>query len=445
ELSTDRAAQGRRALDAAQEHAVAGHVATALALLEQAEPRIEPQLGPALARLRGNLAMRRGEPHAALQILHGEADRALAAGDHGAAAALLLESSIGYTMTGDPDGMFTTLERASVSAAQAGGPAALIVRIMLAVSGMVVGRAREGAADELARIEPLLAGLDPSGLSEPLGLYAQASLWRDRDRAERTLDWLIGRYREASAFGALPFPLTVRAMLNERRGRWAEAEADAEEAVRLAREIDQATIAGFCLSTLVNVEAGLGRVDDARAHAREALELLDAARARNLAIYVNAALGRAELAADRPEEAIGPLELAAREAVALGWREPNVVQFAGDRVEALVRLGREEEARTALAALADDVALTGCAWGAAVLERGRMLLAPPDELDACAVRGLDLHMRDGGPFERARTELAWGERLRRRRRRMDAREPLERALATFRALGAAPWARRAAD
>ena len=445
ELSTDRAAQGRRALDAAQEHAVAGHVATALALLDEAEPRIEPALAPALARLRGNLAMRRGEPHAAQRILEGAAERALAAGDHASAATLLLESSIGYTMVGDPEGMFATLERASASAARVEGPAALIARIMLAVSGMVVGRARAGAAAELERIEPLLADLDPVGLGEPLGLYAQASLWRDRDRAERTLDWLIGRYREASAYGALPFPLTVRAMLNERRGRWVDAEADAEEAVRLAREIDQATIAGFCLSTLANVEAGLGRIDDARAHAREGLELTGAAHARNLAIYVNAALGRAELAADRAEAAIAALELAAAEAAALGWREPNVVQFAGDRVEALVRLGREQEARAALAALADDVELTGSAWGAAVLERGRMLLARGDELDAHAARALEWHARDGGPFERARTELAWGERLRRRRRRMDAREPLERALATFRALGAAPWARRAAD
>ncbi len=214
--------------------------------------------------------MRRGEPHAALRILHGEADRASAAGDHASAATLLLESSIGYTMTGDPEGMFATLERARAAAAQVPGPAALIARIMLAVAGMVVGRARDGVARELEQIEPLIGALDPIGLGEPLGLYAQASLWRDLDRAERTLDWLIGRFREASAFGALPFPLTVRAMVNERRGRWAEAEADAEEAVRLAREIDQATIAGFCLSTLANVEAGLGRVDDAaRTRARD--------------------------------------------------------------------------------------------------------------------------------------------------------------------------------
>ena len=47
------------------------------------------------------------------------------------------------------------------------------------------------------------------------------------------------------------------------------------------------------------------------------------------------------------------------------------------------------------------------------------------------------------PFERARTELAWGERLRRSGRRTEARERLNRALRIFDRLGAAPWAERA--
>ena len=47
------------------------------------------------------------------------------------------------------------------------------------------------------------------------------------------------------------------------------------------------------------------------------------------------------------------------------------------------------------------------------------------------------------PFERARTHLAYGEFLRRSRRRVDAREQLRSALHTFDDLGAAPWAQRA--
>lgn len=445
ELSIDPEGRARRALDAAHEHAVAGHVTTALSLLDEAEPQLAPELAPAVARLRGNLAMRRGEPLAAQRILEGEAERAAAAGDHESAAALLLESTISYTMTGDPEGMTSVLERARASAAKVGGVAELVTWIMSCVERIVHGDA-QAVAPELAEIEPRLAAIDLTGIGEQVGLFAQASLWiDDKVRAERVLELLIGRYRAASAFGALPYPLTVRAMLRQRQGRWEEAFADAEEAVRLAQEIDQATIHGFCLSTLAHLEAARGAVDAAREHAREGLRLTDAAHAINLGIYLLGAEGLAELAADRPETAAAALREARRRGAKLEWHEPNVVQFAGDLVEALVRIGEPGEAEEVLAALAIDAEQTGGAWAHAVLERGRMLLAPVEKVDEHARTALAWHARDGAPFERARTELAWGERLRRRRRRMDAREPLERALQTFRALGAEPWARRAAD
>src|SRR5262249_46225043 len=47
------------------------------------------------------------------------------------------------------------------------------------------------------------------------------------------------------------------------------------------------------------------------------------------------------------------------------------------------------------------------------------------------------------PLERARTELLYGEWLRRNRRRSDAQHRLRSALDIFQRLGAAPWAERA--
>jgi DNA-binding NarL/FixJ family response regulator len=47
------------------------------------------------------------------------------------------------------------------------------------------------------------------------------------------------------------------------------------------------------------------------------------------------------------------------------------------------------------------------------------------------------------PFELARTQLLYGESLRRGKRRADARLQLRQALETFEQLGAAPWAERA--
>jgi DNA-binding NarL/FixJ family response regulator len=47
------------------------------------------------------------------------------------------------------------------------------------------------------------------------------------------------------------------------------------------------------------------------------------------------------------------------------------------------------------------------------------------------------------PFEQARTQLAYGRRLHRERRRADARVQLRAALDEFDRLGAAPWAAQA--
>jgi DNA-binding CsgD family transcriptional regulator len=46
------------------------------------------------------------------------------------------------------------------------------------------------------------------------------------------------------------------------------------------------------------------------------------------------------------------------------------------------------------------------------------------------------------PFELARTHLAYGERLRRAKKREEARRQLRRALEIFEGLGANPWAQR---
>jgi DNA-binding CsgD family transcriptional regulator len=79
-----------------------------------------------------------------------------------------------------------------------------------------------------------------------------------------------------------------------------------------------------------------------------------------------------------------------------------------------------------------------------MLARCRAMLTPGlDDAEALFHAALDLHSGGVAPFERARTQLAYGERLRRERRRSDARVELRDAVGTFEGIGAVLWAERA--
>ena len=75
--------------------------------------------------------------------------------------------------------------------------------------------------------------------------------------------------------------------------------------------------------------------------------------------------------------------------------------------------------------------------------RCRGLLSDNEEIDQHFRAALEWHERAPDPFERARTQLCYGERLRRMGRRNDARAALRSALSTFDELAAGPWANRA--
>ena len=67
---------------------------------------------------------------------------------------------------------------------------------------------------------------------------------------------------------------STRAMINDRRGRWAPALADAGEALRLARETAQPPQIAVALTLLASLEAARGQDAEARAHAEEALAIV---------------------------------------------------------------------------------------------------------------------------------------------------------------------------
>jgi DNA-binding CsgD family transcriptional regulator len=149
-------------------------------------------------------------------------------------------------------------------------------------------------------------------------------------------------------------------------------------------------------------------------------------------VHAAVALSLLDLGLGRHEQALDRME-----AVVSGSRPMGAMGHLPNLVEAAMRLGRERPAASAtrlFTAWADRV---GQPWAAAVALRCRALLADDADLFARAVR-LRAH-----PFEQARTELLYGERLRRDRRTSEARTQLRTAAETFERLGALPWAERA--
>jgi tetratricopeptide (TPR) repeat protein len=186
----------------------------------------------------------------------------------------------------------------------------------------------------------------------------------------------------------------------------------------------------------------MGQEEDARRHVREGLELVTRFQGEEIAAYLHAALGALELALGRVPEAIAALEASERTVQRIEV-QPAIIQAAPDLVEAYVRAGRREDAAAALASFEAGAERTGSLWARAAAARCHGLLAPDVDFRARFDAALKLHDDLPMPFERGRTLLALGERLRRAKQRAQARPPLQEALDAFERLGARPWAERA--
>jgi DNA-binding CsgD family transcriptional regulator len=114
----------------------------------------------------------------------------------------------------------------------------------------------------------------------------------------------------------------------------------------------------------------------------------------------------------------------------------------GDLVDAASHSGRIEEVRPIVAELAEAAAQTPAPVLHADLRLARALLAADDDAEALfgAALGADLA---AWPLIRSRTQLAYGEWLRRHRRALESRDHLRAARDMFDALGAIPWSERA--
>jgi ATP/maltotriose-dependent transcriptional regulator MalT len=264
-----------------------------------------------------------------------------------------------------------------------------------------------------------------------------AAYFGDDEAALRSAQLAASQMRAEGALGLLT-PILPRLVHAEMwAGRWPAASASAREGLRLAREIGQLDLVAYQLVLLALIAAHRGHEDECRSLAAQAHELASARRFTLVASLANWALALLELELGRPEEAF----LRAREISTT----PTVLSMAGlDRIEAAVRGGEVATAHDWLAYYESWADCAGAAWARAVALHGRALLADDnEESERLFGAALDAHAQATRPFDRARTELAFGEFLRRARRPREAREHLRAALDGFEALGAELWTERA--
>ena len=296
-------------------------------------------------------------------------------------------------------------------------------------------------------LELQTAAVDRRLLDQPL--LAVAEYWAWTDGAARARSIFVELLRQADEIGDESSRPYLLFLLGESECELGELDAALErgsEGHAAAEQLGQELFSAYNLALQCIAHAQLGRIEQAKDAADRAFELT-AGRSWYVKLVASSAIGHAEHAAMAPERVIAcldpTLEFVRREAIV----EPAAIRFVVDYVEALIELGRREEAVQLLGWYEGNARRLERASALAASLRCRGLLAAQtgdvDGALAAYAEALAWHAKVELPLDRARTLLALGVAQRRVKRRREARATLEEALAVFERIGAALWVGRA--
>ncbi|MYW03112.1 helix-turn-helix transcriptional regulator, partial [Streptomyces sp. SID3343] len=371
---------------------------------------------------------------AAHRLLHeGAALTATARPEH--AARMLLQAIHTAWYLGEPELRHTVAE---LSALDLPATATVTPVVEFIVDAFAFETERERPAPgELVRVAHGAGPDEPGDLMLACGVGL--TLGQDVD-AHDVAAMFAAESRARGGIGRLPTILFFMAEAQCFESRHADARATATEALQIARDSGQQQWISQFESVLAYLAGIDGDEEAAHRHADAALAGGSGTAMPAGAPWSAWALGLLDLGLGRPGAALDRLERLTREPM-----RHHICATRGipDLVEAAVRFGAPERAREPLDRFEQWALRSGCAWAEALVLRCRALLAPDDEAEALWLAALARHEPQRRPMERARTELLYGEWLRRGRRKTQARDRLRTALAEFDRLGARSWADRA--
>jgi DNA-binding CsgD family transcriptional regulator len=439
ELSADDEARGRRLAAAAGDAWLAGRPDQAIALLDRAVGLVtEPRVRAEATHIRGTIELRCGVPaQAATMLAAGAAEIAPIA--PAKAIEMLIEAGQSASYAGDGPQIVDFGHRAAALLEGDDPDQKFAVTVLVGIGNLFAGNPAE-AAPRLKDALALAAGFqDPRRL-----VHAGACAGYLGDEAtEYELYARAGSgAREAGAVATLPYVLEFLAAAEALNGRYAAATAHASEALRLAEETGQDNSVGHLRTSLALIAAVQGREDQCRTLAALALEEATARGLGYQAALAEWALARLDLGFGRAAEALARLEAIAAAGPGSGHPFVKLISTA-DLVEAAVHAGRTATAQTALAEFERFAQETAPPWALALAARCRGLLSAGVAAERHFLEALRRHGASARPFDRARTELVFGEQLRRAGRRKEARAHLRAALDSLELLGADSWAERA--
>jgi DNA-binding CsgD family transcriptional regulator len=434
DLSSDARGRVRRLISAAQAYLDAGDSDGASRLAEKAHAVAHTASDQAaLALVRAALELQRGTPATAYDLLL-TAAHAVVGEDPGRALELQAHAMTPAFVAGWPERAFSEAHAFVVDLPPTGRPYESFLRMFLGVMVTAEAGSRDAARARLREAVRVAAAADDFRFMTWTGI-ASAYLG-DIHSARELFVRATALARTAGSFNMLPLAMLGTARLDVNVRAFDEAEECAREGIELTRQLGQENIEACFSAMLVRCLAARGEIDECRALAEATLQR---ALAHGLGV-----------AADDVRLGIAELELSlahgapARDMIEAVSHPLLRLTAAPMLVEASLMSGDPEPGRAALDALADLVQQWRDPGRLGVLARTHALLAPSAEVaEPLFLEALSHQRQHGEPFERARTELAYGESLRRAQRRTEARTQLRDALATFEGLNTPLWADRA--
>jgi DNA-binding CsgD family transcriptional regulator len=438
ELTPDASDRAGRALVAARHKYDAGAFDTAQRLLAMVDAGPPDELRAARANvLRAQLRLSSGPAQEALQGLL-QAARPLASLDGPGAREILLQV-LAAAMFDERFQRGTILPEVAEAVRHARPPTdprPLDLLLDALATQVLVG---PGAAMPDMR-HAVSAFARPDRLEAPdlrwlwLACAVASTLW-DFRALDALSDGQVRALRQAGLLAALPAALNYRAVAEMLAGDLAYAAALVDEAYSIANATGSPTV------TYAELIVSAWRGDE-----RRILELRDAATQAGLGGDASRALTSVEYASAILYNGLGQYERALSAAQEVARRdEPAFRTFLpSELIEAAVRAGQPELARPVFEQLCERTRAVGTDWATGVELRERALLEPGPDAEEMYRRAIESFERCGLVLHLARAHLLYGEWLRRRGRRLDARVELRTAHASLTSIGAVPFAARAA-